>query len=103
MRTSVSGRFSSGRTRRAGAVLAAGLLAVAGTALPRAAQAAEPGQLTVASDGPASYWTGAVRSDGPGTRGVPECRTVHCDKLRLKVDLPARTWTRPGGVQVAIR
>ncbi|MEU5725128.1 lysyl oxidase family protein [Micromonospora sp. NPDC047738] len=103
MRTSVSGRLSAARTRRAGALLAAGLLVLAGTALPRAAQAASPGEVKLRSDGPASYWAGTVRSDGPGTRQIPECRTVHCEKLRLTVALPPGTWTRPGGVQVAIR
>ncbi|MFU8854011.1 lysyl oxidase family protein [Micromonospora sp. SL1-18] len=103
MRTSVSGRFLAGRTRRTGAVLAAGLLALAGTTVPQAAQAADRGEVKVKSDGAASYWAGTVRSDGPGTPRIPECRTAHCDKLQLRVARPGGTWARPGGVQVAIR
>lgn len=55
------------------------------------------------NDGPAQLWTGKVRDNGPGTPSIPECRTVHCDKLQLRVDLPRNTWRRAGGLQVAIR
>jgi hypothetical protein len=57
----------------------------------------------VANDGPANFWTGVVRADGPPVRAIPECRTVNCDHLTLKVMLPTGIWNRPGGVQVAIR
>jgi hypothetical protein len=80
------------------------MLAVVGLAgIPQAAQAADPPTLVVDSDGPAKYWTGKVRSDGRPTPSIPGCQTVHCDKLELKVKLPAGMWNRPGGVQVAIR
>ena len=49
-------------------------------------------------------WSGTLRSDGPRAGAVPECRTVSCDHLRLKVKLPRDVWVRrPGGVHVAIR
>ncbi|MBO4206403.1 lysyl oxidase family protein [Micromonospora echinofusca] len=78
-------------------------LAATAVAVPQSAQGADPAVVAVTSDGPATYWTGTVRSTGPTRPQVPECRTVHCDRLRLRVDLPAGTWDRPGGLQVAIR
>jgi hypothetical protein len=85
------------------AVLAVTLATLGAAAIPQAAQAATPTKLSLTSDGPASFWTGTVRSNGPGTPNIPECRTVHCDLLKLMVKLPPRVWDRPGGVQVAIR
>jgi hypothetical protein len=85
-------------------LLGAALAAVGAIAAPQSAQAAGATKVAVQNDGPAKFWTGVVRSDGPGTPGVPECRTVHCDKVDLKVMLPSDIWLkRPGGVQVAIR
>jgi hypothetical protein len=92
------------RRRRATILLVAALAAVGAVAAPQAAQAAGATKVAVQNDGPARFWTGVVRSDGPRTPGVPECRTVHCDKVDLKVMLPSDIWLkRPGGVQVAIR
>ncbi len=84
-------------------VILAAVLAALGAALPQAAQAADPKTIKVQSDGPAKFWNGMVRSDGPPIRHIPECQAVHCDSLELKVSLPHDTWNRPGGVQVAIR
>jgi hypothetical protein len=86
-------------------LLMAVVLAAAGAvAIPQLGRAATaPTRVTVINDGPAKFWTGSVRNDGPGTPGIPECQTVHCDKVQLKVSLPANTWQRPGGLQVAIR
>jgi hypothetical protein len=93
-----------GRIRQGVLVLLTIALAALGlTAISSAAQADDPPRVTVATDGPAKFWTGVVRADGPTTRGIPECRTVNCDHLELKVMLPSGIWKRPGGVQVAIR
>jgi Lysyl oxidase len=93
-----------GRIRQGVLVLLTIALAALGlTAISSAAQADDPPRVTVATDGPAKFWTGVVRADGPTTRGIPECRTVNCDHLELKVMLPSGIWNRPGGVQVAIR
>src|SRR5688500_7734734 len=46
-------------------------------------------------------WSGIVRS-GAGTSDVPEC-APGCSRFDLRVDLPESVWTRPGGLQVAIR
>jgi hypothetical protein len=85
------------------ALLTIALAALGLTAISSAAQADDPPRVTVATDGPAKFWTGVVRADGPTIRGIPECRTVNCDHLELKVMLPSGIWNRPGGVQVAIR
>jgi hypothetical protein len=93
-----------GQVRQGVLVLLTIALAALGlTAISSAAQADDPPRVTVATDGPAKFWTGVVRADGPTTRGIPECRTVNCDHLELKVMLPTGIWNRPGGVQVAIR
>jgi hypothetical protein len=93
-----------GRIRRGVlALLTIALAALGLTAISSAAQADGPPRVTVATDGPAKFWTGVVRADGPTIRGIPECRTVNCDHLELKVMLPSGIWNRPGGVQVAIR
>ena len=84
-------------------LLTIALAALGLTAISSAAQADGPPRVTVATDGPANFWTGVVRADGPPTRAIPECRTVNCDHLELKVMLPSGIWNRPGGVQVAIR
>jgi hypothetical protein len=89
--------------RRILALLAAVLTTMTVAAIPQAAQAANPTKIAVKSDGPAMLWTGTVRSNGPGTPNVPQCRVVHCDKIEVRVTLPPGTWTRPGGLQVAIR
>jgi hypothetical protein len=100
MRTS---HFGSMRNR-AMTLLAAALAAVGAIAASQPAQAAGATKVAVQSDGPATFWTGVVRSNGPGTPGVPDCRTVHCDQVNLRVMLPSDIWQRrPGGVQVAIR
>jgi hypothetical protein len=93
-----------GRIRRGVlALLTIALAALGLTAISSAAQADGPPRVTVASDGPANFWTGVVSRDGPPVREIPECRTVNCDHLALKVMLPSGIWNRPGGVQVAIR
>jgi len=93
-----------GRIRRGVlALLTIALAALGLTAISSAAQADGPPRVTVATDGPAKFWTGVVRANGPTIRGIPECRTVNCDHLELKVMLPSGIWNRPGGVQVAIR
>jgi Lysyl oxidase len=92
--------------RRSGRVLgvAAVCAAMLGVAvIAPSAQADGSPRVVVDSDGPAEFWTGTVRDDGPTIRRIPECRMVHCDRLELKVMLPQGTWDRPGGVQVAIR
>ncbi|HEX2357952.1 MAG TPA: hypothetical protein VHI50_16040 [Micromonosporaceae bacterium] len=77
---------------------------VGAIAAPQAAQAVGATKVAVQNDGPANFWEGKVRNNGPATPGIPECQTVHCHKAELKVDLPSDTWRRrPGGVQVAIR
>ena len=106
MRTPQKDHRLAGRTRRRRrilALLAAVLTTMSVAALPQAAQAANPTKVAVNSDGPAKLWSGTVRSDGPGTPNVPPCRVVHCDKIEVRLTLPPGTWTRPGGLQVAIR
>lgn len=55
----------------------------------------------------AKFWTGAVDgSEAPKPDAPPECATVACDHVRLKIELPANTFSnpnKPGGVQVALR
>ena len=85
------------------AILVAVLATIGAAAVPRMAQAADPNKVKVKSDGPAAFWTGTVRSDGRPITSVPDCQTVHCDRLELNVSLPPGIWSRPGGVQVAIR
>jgi Lysyl oxidase len=93
-----------GRIRRGVlALLTIALAALGLTTISSAAQADDPPRVTVATDGPAKFWTGVVSRDGPTIRAIPECRTVNCDHLELKVMLPSGIWKRPGGVQVAIR
>jgi hypothetical protein len=85
-------------------LLAAALATLASAAVPHPAQAARQTKVVVDNDGPAKLWTGTVSSDGPGTPGIPQCQTVHCDKIEVRVNLPLKTWQRrPGGLQVAIR
>lgn len=52
-------------------------------------------------------WSGSVGAEDAPTGGEPpECATVPCDHIRLKIDLPFGTFhrpNRPGGVQVALR
>jgi hypothetical protein len=106
MPSSYNGRPATwgGRIRRGVlALLTIALAALGLTAISSAAQADGPPRVTVATDGPAKFWTGVVRANGPTIRGIPECRTVNCDHLELKVMLPSGIWNRPGGVQVAIR
>lgn len=91
------------RRRRLLAVLVAVLTVGGAVAVNQAAQAGGRTSVTVNSDGPASFWTGTVRDGGPPIATVPQCRTVHCDRIQLVVNLPGRPWQRPGGVQVAIR
>src|SRR4051794_21006590 len=75
------------------------LLSVCGTAA-----ASAPKVVVDQPGGAAELWSGVVVSDGPRVRNVPECRTVACDTIRLKVKLPHDVWgQRPGGVHVAIR
>jgi hypothetical protein len=85
------------------ALLTIALAALGLTTVSSAAQADGSPRVTVANDGPANFWTGTVSRDGPPAREIPECRTVNCDHLTLKVMLPTGIWNRPGGVQVAIR
>jgi len=85
------------------ALLTIALAALGLMAISSAAQADGPPRVTVANDGPANFWTGVVSRDGPPIAAVPECRTVNCDHLTVKVMLPSGIWKRPGGVQVAIR
>jgi len=86
---------------RAGLLLTVSLLlSVAGTA----AAASAPKVVVDQPGGAAELWSGAVLSDGPRVRNVPECQTVACDAIRLKVKLPHDVWEeRSGGVHVAIR
>ncbi len=96
----------AGQARRHGRrlTLAAACLVGMGMAVvPQAAHAAAPTKLSVTSDGPAKFWTGTVRSNGPHIPNIAPCKNVNCDKLELLVNLPPRIWSRPGGVQVAIR
>jgi hypothetical protein len=83
------------------AALVATLAALTLTAAPAASS--DRHGVRVSDAGPARFWSGTVRSDGPTTPRIPECATVHCDRLTLTVALPPGTWRRPGGVQVAIR
>lgn len=83
------------------AAMAATLVALTLTAGPAAS--ADRSGVRVTNAGPARFWTGSVRADGPTNPRIPECSTVHCDRLRLTVALPPGTWRRPGGLQVAIR
>jgi Lysyl oxidase len=108
MSSSTDGRTAAAHGRRGGRALGLLLAAVAVvvgvTAIQPVAQAASPPpRVVVDSDGPAKFWTGSVSSNGPTTPGIPECQTVNCDHLQLKVMLPSGIWKRPGGVQVAIR
>jgi hypothetical protein len=93
------------RPARPPLVALAAILAILGAvAVPQPSPAATgPTKVAVTSDGPATFWTGTVRSDGRPIRGVPECQAVHCDRAEVRVTLPAGTWNRPGGVQLAIR
>jgi hypothetical protein len=76
---------------------------LAGVGLTTAEVSADPAVLVVDSNGPARFWTGTVRAAGRARGEVPQCRAIHCDHLQLRVALPADTWRRAGGVQVAIR
>src|SRR5262245_63561981 len=73
------------------ALAALGLMAISS-----AAQADGPPRVTVANDGRAmpgiNFWNGTVRADGPPTPAIPECRTVNCDHLAVKVMLPSGIW-----------
>jgi hypothetical protein len=78
--------------------------------VPGSALAAAPPRVVVDSThgqpnaGQPRLWTGTVLRDGPRIRKVPECRTVSCDHLKLKVRLPHDLFRdKPGGVHVAIR
>jgi len=55
----------------------------------------------------AVFWQGAVgASDVPLAGAPPECATVPCDHVKLRIDLPQHTFAHPqreGGVQVALR
>ena len=84
------------------AAVAATLVAALTLAAGPPASAGHSG-VRVSDAGPARFWTGTVRADGPTNPRIPECATVHCDHLRLTVALPPGTWRRPGGLQVAIR
>lgn len=101
--TSLSYGGERARRRIVPAMLATVLAMLCLAAVPGVANAADPTTVKVHTDGPARFWTGTVRADGPATPAVPECRAVHCDKLNLVVSLPYGIWHRPGGVQVAIR
>lgn len=81
--------------------IAAGLVALVLAGAPRARGADPPaGELTSARG--EVRWEGAV---GPmASPARPElCPVTGCDEFALTVALPARTWARPGGVQVGIR
>ncbi len=85
-------------------LLATLLVALGISVVPPAAQAhGGPTKVVVKSDGPASFWDGVVSDGGPSIRRIPECRTVNCDHIKVKVKLPKNTWKRPGGLQLAIR
>src|SRR5688500_9640192 len=101
--TSLSYGRERARRRIVPAMLATVLAMLCLAAVPGVANAADPTTVKVHTDGPAKFWTGTVRADGPATPAVPECQAVHCDKLNLVVSLPYGIWHRPGGVQVAIR
>src|SRR6187399_2021413 len=55
----------------------------------------------------AVFWKGAVgAADAPLAGAPPECASVPCDHVKLRIELPPDTFThpqRPGGVQVALR
>src|SRR3954453_15173383 len=78
--------------------------------IPAAASAAPPAKIVVDSTGglpdagrPALF-DGTLRADEARIPRVPECRTVACHALKLKVKLPHDVWDkRSGGVHVALR
>jgi hypothetical protein len=83
--------------RAAQIALLASLLGATGAfaATPSTARLADPaGQVR---------WQGA-EFQGPASPPRPEtCATAECDEFTLRLRLPARTFRRPGGVQVGIR
>lgn len=65
------------------------------------ASAASPAIFTVDSD-LVKFWTGSVDRNGPNA-DVPECQSVSCDHVKVKVKLPTNVWSQPGGLEVSIR
>lgn len=59
------------------------------------------------SEGVAAFWEGEVGVGESAVAGAPpECASVPCDHVKLRVELPPNTFknpNRPGGVQVALR
>jgi hypothetical protein len=68
---------------------------------PAVAGASDP-TYTLKSDA-AVFVRGEIRADGPRIPGVTECQAVACRHAKLRVRLPQKLRSRPGGVQVAIR
>ena len=78
--------------------------------LPPLAAAAPSVKLVVNSTdgqpnaGEPRLWTGTIFRDGPRIPDIPECQTVSCEHVQVRVNLPSKIWqARPGGVHVAIR
>ena len=78
-----------------------GLIAGASAVVPAGAGASVP-TYTLKSDA-AVFVSGQIRADGPRIPGVAECQAVACRHAKLRVRLPQKLRSRPGGVQVAIR
>lgn len=77
-------------------------VAVAAAAIPAAAPAASPSAGSLVDPGGQVVWEGERLGRTPSVR--PEtCVLSQCDEFRLTVDLPARVWRRPGGVQIGVR
>ena len=98
------------RSTMSGKVILAAVLSLLLSGLARPLVAAEPSRIVVDSTdgqpnaGLPAFWTGTVYRDGARIPAIPECRTVSCDRVRLRVNLPSSIWHhRPGGVHVAIR
>ncbi len=64
-------------------------------------------QIKLKNKNETKFWSGeVVGSDAPQPGAPPECATVACDHVKLKVQLPNGTFNnpnKPGGVQVSLR
>lgn len=74
---------------------------VATVFLAPTAQGATPSTASLSSAGASVHWSGSL---GTAFTTAPEaCLLLECDEFVLKVNLPTKTWAKPGGVQIGIR
>jgi hypothetical protein len=90
--------------------VATAVILAASVLLPAPAAAAPSVKLVVDSTagqpnaGEPELWAGTIFRDGPRIPDIPECQTVSCEHVQVRVNLPSKIWqARPGGVHFAIR